>query len=750
MHSLLKGAAGAFFCLCLTQGCREFPPASKARGAWGVDACLTSHVNPAARAAYLPQLREAGIMIVRERAPNPAMAELHEAGFKVVSFLGMKPLPDPQPGDALPDDLLAVFSAAKVMQQTHGRYVDTWEMINEPDVGYCRDLPDRVAAFQKAVYLGIKSESERESEGESDGEGESEREGGRVRSRRIETEEGTIADGKFANKGKLQSKFEKPLVLMGALALPPGPWLDRAARNGLLDYTDAYDFHFYGFAEDLAGVIRAHEAFASKWVDLRTRTIVGPDLVSAPIDSERSARKVRPYDMNGRQNITSEDFPISKFHLSSFPIWITECGINTVVRDDFLNPARRQLQADFTLATARQAQASESVAVFMPFVLVEQGDPYALTLAPDRPLPAWTAYADHTRRHPFPSRTLAMPPRSPNPVVVQWLPDNRTAIPHKVSGCYRFWQDQPMHGALRIYNFSSEPVHGTMEAGALRDVALGAPDLHAQAPATDNTPGLPAFCSSTLTIPALGRIDLPITFTPITTRYFRDFLEASFIDEYGRRSPVYFGLETIPDEDDFVTVPLKLGEPAHGLISHPDLDGTAVTSQNGAWTGINGLVINPGGFGNRPHNQDSESKIADDALLINVSLKRLNNDPLWPPVAIARVKGLPQQGFLRMQLDRPMDSDFGVRVDLIDAQGQRFTVWENLGASYFGPRDDVWMNLEDFHIYFWGRCSEHPIFRPQDIDEIRLRFYFTRANESRSIRLSFVQLRTSSNAVLQP
>jgi hypothetical protein len=705
MHHLLKGAACALFCLCLVQSCRDISPTGNDRGAWGVDACLTAHVGAAARAAYLPQLRDAGITTVRERAPNPAMAELRSAGFHVVSFIDLGPLPIEQRGDVLPEDLLAVFSAARAMQQTHGRYVDTWEMVNEPDVGYCRDLPDRLAAFQKAVYLGIKSESEG--------------------AQRMEDGEWRNTEGALAKAGKRKSGDERPLVLMGALALPPGPWLERAAHNGLLDYTDAYDFHFYGFAEDLAGVIRAHEAFAAKWVNLSDREIVGP-------------------------NYVPEKSFVSKFHLSSFPVWITECGINAVVPDDFLNHARRQLQADFTLSTARQAQASESVAVFMPFILVEPGDPYALTLAPDRPLPAWTAYADLTRKHPFASRVLAMPPRSPNPVVVQWLPDNRTAIPHKVSGSYRFWQEQPMHGALRIYNFSNKPVHGKMEAGALRDVELGSPDLHAQAPPTANNPGLPAFRSCMLTIPALGRIDLPITFTSITTRYFREFLEGSFLDEHGRRSPVYFGLETIPDEDDFVTVPIRLGAPEHGPISHPDLDGSVVTSKSGAWTGINGLVVNADGFGNRPHNQDLESKTGVEALLVNASLKNLNNDPLFPPVAIARVKGLPQQGFLRLQLDRPMDSDFRIRIDLVDAHGQRFTIWENLGASYFGPRDDVWMNLEDFHIYFWGRCSDHPILSPQNVEEIRLRFYFTRANESRSIRLSFLQPRTGSNTVLQP
>ena len=493
MHGLHKGAAGALLCLCLVSGCVEYQAVPR-RGGWGVDACLTVYADSAARAAYLPILRDAGVTILRERGPNPAMAELRSAGFHVVSFIGLPPVPVEQRGDVLPEDLLAIYSAAKAMQQTHGRYVDAWEMVGEPDVGYCRDLPDRLAAFQKAVYLGINA----------------------------------AADEEIGKSGNRESGDERPLVLMGALALPPGPWLERAARNGLLDYTDAYNFHFYGFAEDLAGVIRAHEAFARRWVDLRTRTIVGSDLVSGPVDSGRSARKARPYDSNGAPSFASEGFPVSRFHLSTFPIWITECGLNAVVPGDFLNPERRQLQADFTLATARQALASENVAVFMPFILVHARDPHALTLAPDRPLPAWSAYAGYARSHPFPARLVAMPPRDPNPVVVQWLPDNRTAIPHKVSGCYRFWQDQPMHGVLRIYNLGKKPVQGILEAGPLREVALASQDLHAvpAKPAID--PGSPAFRSSVLTIPALGRIEVPVTFTPTATGYFRDFLGGVF------------------------------------------------------------------------------------------------------------------------------------------------------------------------------------------------------------------------------
>ena len=691
-----------------------------------MDACLTEHVDSPDRAAYLPQLRAAGITILRERGPNPALAGLKAAGFRVVSCLGLGSLPIEQPGDVLPEDLLAVFDAAKAMQRLHGRYVDIWEMVNEPDVGYCPDLPDRVAAFQKAVYLGIKSESEGESESESEWKverGDADVAGlknEKAENERRKAESGRAEIGKAGN-GITRSKDlspervgagHTPLVLMGALALPPGPWLERAARNGLLDYTDAYNFHFYGFEGDMAGVIRAHEAFAAKWVDLRARAIVGSDLASGPP--------------------------------SQFPIWITECGINAVIPGDFLNSERRRMQADFTLATAQQARAAECVAVFMPFILVGKGVPQALTLSPDQPLPAWNAYAGYSRRHSFPSRMLAMPPHDPNPVVVQWLPDNRTTVPHKVSGTYRFLEGQPIRGLLLIYNLGGESVHGILEGGSLRCVRLESRDLHPIALTTGGYAGQPAFQSSALTIPALGRLDVPVAFFATTPGYFREYWKASFLGDRRGPSPVCFGLETMPGEDDFIELPVRFDPANQGRTEHPELDGTKVTSKSGAWTGINGLVVRTEMSGKELDTQDPESKTraAGRSLILRVSATKMANDPLWPTMAIARVRGLPPRGLFHLQMDRTMNSDFGVRVDLVDRKGQRFTIWENYGASYFEPREDVWLNLNDFHVYFWGRCSEHPILRPQDVDEIRLRLYFAQANDPRLIRLSLWQARS--------
>ena len=238
----------------------------------------------------------------------------------------------------------------------------------------------------------------------------------------------------------------------------------------------------------------------------------------------------------------------------------------------------------------------------------------------------------------------------------------------------------------------------------------------------DNTPGAPAFWSSSeITIAAMGRVDVPVMLTPLTPAYFRDFWECRFRDERGNCARAYFGLEALPHEDEFTATPLALLPRRSGQVEHPDLDGENVTSQSGAWVGLNGL-----------HVEELEGGL-------RASVDAPNRDPLQPTVAVARVDGLPSRGFLHLKLDQPMDSNFQVRVDLVDRKGQRFAIWENLGASYFGPRDDVWLNLEDFGIYFWGRCTESPILDPAHVEEIRLRCYFNRAHDPRVIRLSLLQ-----------
>jgi len=74
-----------------------------------------------------------------------------------------------------------------------------------------------------------------------------------------------------------------------------------------------------------------------------------------------------------------------------------------------------------------------------------------------------------------------------------------------------------------------------------------------------------------------------------------------------------------------------------------------------------------------------------------------------------------------------MSAGVNVRVDLIDAHGQRFTLWENLGQVYGESSRDVWLALEDFHPHAWSRIAPgNRRLKPDQIREISPRVYLPR------------------------
>ena len=662
MASMTVAVMRSFFCaFILATGVAQAEPPVETNtpvSAWGVDGCLTRHVTSDENfSAYVRLLQDSGVRWVRERqvwqggvsgdiSDEKVMARyraMHAAGLRVAAFAGGPPSVTPQqPGNQLPEDLQAVYAGAFRQGREFAGLVDAWEITGEPDVGYCRDLPDRLVAYNKAMYLGLH--------------------------------DGAASVGKPV------------IVLMGALALPPGPWLQRAVRNGLLDYTDAYNFHFYGHAADLAGVIAAHRAMV--------REVFPPSGIEA---------------RHGRPGVGQPPRPPELI----LPLWITECGINAVTRGDFFNPARRALQAEFTVQTARQARAARDVTVFMPFILVHEDDPHALTLSPSALLPAWQAYAATTREHRWPARPLVRGTITHNPVVMQWMPDNATTVPHKVSGTYRFRSDQPITGVVRVYNFGDQPVQGRIEGGTEGRTA-GLLDSRIS--------GLPA-AGFACTVPAGGRVDVPVTFLPSSPDYFREDWFAEFIDDAGRRSPVFFGLERDPRQTAFTVNPLTLTPCKEDAVRFPICEGSLLGETSGPWTTLNGLKV-------------SESADGEGTTFW---VEKVNDDPLAPTQAAASVAGLPKEGFLRLQLSRIMSRECSVRVDLVDGAGRRFTIWENLGMSYQQPSSpDVWLNLADFHPYFWGRAGERVQFRPSQTREVQLRFYFKKPNDPVEVRLSIM------------
>lgn len=665
---------------------------------WGVDACLSCHVPPEHVGEWLGLLRKSGVRILRERdtgrhAFNPALRDYRatyrqakEAGFMVVAFgRETAALPGVNKRWGVSPDLAAVYAEGRRIGREYAAYVDVWELHNEPDTGYVPDLPDFFMAHEKALYLGLK------------------------------------AGAKEAGK-------DTP-VIMGALGALPGPWWERAVDNGLLDYADAYNFHFYGNADELTAVVGAHrvaqrEAMRGYFSSKFKLKITG-----------------RPADRSAYQSVVNN--PRSK---ASLPLWITECGVDAMIKGDFFNAERRAYQAEFTVETARQALSAPDVAVFMPFILVHQGDPHAMVVAQNiTPLPAWDAYARFTRENPWPKRKLfeAAGERA-SPVVLQWLPAAGTAS-HKVAGTYRVHDGETITGEMRIYNFGGQEAVGSLELGERWTVG-GERNIQNKSR------------EATLRVQAGGMIAVPVTYTSREEPgYFRDKVKARFCETSGRRSQVVFDVERKPVPADFTMIPLQLsrveGDGRLQLSGPWQAEDRAV----GPWRLFNGLVVEDGGA-EKPQWDVNGLRLPGDASPVvkghqdagqgangagswRFKQTKPNHDPLVSTYALAAVTEVPKDArFLRVKMDRPMDASAYLRVYLGDKHGQRFTIWENLGRVYGDEASrELWLALEDFHPFAWSQTiTGQRRLKVEDIREISLRLYL-QSGETRTVLLEWAR-----------
>jgi len=620
----------------LALGTLIFRPDPPPGAGWGVDACLATFAPPSQIDRYLTLLQQADLAYVRERSPgnlkDPAdrsrgplsvFRRLHARGFNVVAFLGLSgDLKRSQDEDVLPEDLLAVYWSARWMARAAGREVQVWEMVGEPDTHFCKDLPERLVAFQKSVYLGIKD-------------------GGKT----------TFASGRLAGSA--------PGVLMGALGHFPSPWLERAARNGLFDYTDGLNFHFYGHARDLDGVIEAQRRFASHYTGERT-----------------------------------------------LPLWITECGMDALPYDQPDDPHGRELQRTFTLSTMESARR-QGVSVFMPFIFVAPTPGgHTLTKSPTEPYPAWTAFAKETRLSSLASAPALLPPKNPSRIVLQWMPDNRTCLPHKVSGMYWYREDDegkilPIAGKVTAYNFSDRLVRGTLAFEAPAGTGIQAD-------------------SGDLAIPPFGKADVPVMLTDRGTGYLRQDVRVTFQSRDAGSAPnrLEFQVGTRPSADLLPRIfPLIGHQPGPGFEWIWAPEPFEVSSGSGPWIGVNGVELAP---------PPGAANDGDLSRPLQLTVSGPQKDIRCPPMAITKIDGLPKaaDAFLRLRIPRPASLQNAVRVDLVDKQGQRFSIIENLGDDWFDPdRREIFLSYEDFHISSWGRCTATPVFRPEDIREIQLRIY---------------------------
>jgi hypothetical protein len=644
---------------------------------WGMGAYLLRDVPRDEVEPWLVSLHEAGILWSRDDSPQHTntLGHIGDARERLLAMqkygvysLAIAEPPgqaQPQSGEFVSSDLGSVFSAARLQARTYGGLVHAYELSNEPDVGYFPEMHDRYAAHAKAMYLGLKV-------------------------------------------GARDAGLDVP-VLNGALALTPGPWLERAARCGVLDYADAWNVHYYGHAD---GLTPALNSFAESFREL-------------PKTAWYKASACAP--------------------ASDRPIWVTEYGSIQNRSSDLHEKTRRALQAVELITVAKEAYRNPQLAMFMPYVLYRPNDPrHSLTRGLHDPYSAWTAYAEFTRQNTWPSdRPLWGAAIDPNPVVLQWCPDLTTTIPHKVAGTYR-WRSKgkPIRGVFRVWNFGDEPVRGCL--------VWDAPWKKASAIGTALGSGEQGVFSKQISVPPNGGVttlDLMLL-SPAGTDWFREYRQVWFVDQHSRSSSLYFGVERHPAQAKFELSPLvnaadtrvsvnskQTGPRSQLLLTRqsPDYIKTKVSSddfpkfplfgdyrlngRSGPWLRLNECAVD----------LVSDEKIAygpTKSPKWRFGVNRLDDDFIYPPQAIARVSGLPQKALLRLQLDRAMTRQESLRVDLLDTEGRRFTIFEALGRSYFEPSEEqtsVWLALEDFHPFFWGKITSQRRLVPIEVVEVQVR-----------------------------
>lgn len=338
----------------------DLPPAG-----WGIVGRLSWPEDVAQPTAAFGTPDDTGLLWLREGdlpwkedpARRERMAALRRAGWRVSAVVY------PEPGA---QDAGRVRERARMLAGMWGPVLDAVEMGNEPDTGYGRHLPEGYATWSKAFHAGW-------------------------------------------------SQASAVPAVMGGLGLPPGSWVEDAARCGVFERSPVWNLHYYGHAEDFSDTLTAHR---------------------------RAAR-----DAGVRA-----------------PLWVTECGWRlppVVIRD----PGHLAQQARYLVDCAAAARRA-GVALFMPYALRERRwTDWALLEGNGSPRPALTTYLDWVRRHPMKPRPALAPPRPPARVILEWVPPEG-ARPMKASRSWLVPGGTGVQGKVRIWNFGAEPVFGVLEVRA--------------------------------------------------------------------------------------------------------------------------------------------------------------------------------------------------------------------------------------------------------------------------------------------
>ncbi|KAF0093160.1 MAG: hypothetical protein E1N59_3075 [Puniceicoccaceae bacterium 5H] len=704
--------------------------------------------------------------------PRPVLERMQAAGLKPIVPLMHPPGTSPNrllgsEASFLQDDLLRAFQVAKRLAYDMHGYVSVYAGPNEPDLSAMRDLPDRVTSFQKALYLGLKA--------------------------------GAAEDGPYltADRGFRPEDGASIAVLMPPLATGESPWFDEAIDNGLLEYQDGLNVHYYGwesaFSNFLQGVRERYSAYQQHH----------PTLMADP------------------------------------SLWLTEINSLQLQADTPSDPLFRREQARFLALTANTAH-EEGVDVFIPFALKYHRDSnFDMFRSAAVPYPAWQAFSKVTRDFALApgQRSAAQEPEAINPVVLQWLPAPDSIFQSKAALAYRFRPEaqreqeteeetiptspdrldfQPefadaeglMYGELRVYNFSEHVITGFVrwhETGAHR--ALLASPVEGDAFPVVERPF--AFTESgespVVEVGPLDVVRLPIAFRPdegplAEGRFSAEFVTLSGgpeakMDEQRRvviapaPATLSFDLETLPDADRMERYPMAVDRKPIALAlpegsqdtsaqSWPTPRGFTRDEMEGA-RDLRSLDEDPlparptlDALTFAPHLEGPEGRVDIFNTAFPFGYEVTSREGAWhgmngvsvqqieapelgdlalqlellrAPVYLTRsrvaatmVEGMPGKGVFCLRSDLDLTQErIDLRLMLIDRYG---TVWTSLDAEPL-PTDphERWFRWEDFRQLFFGNMRPGAQLQPEDVVSLHISLRTMRTEVPVKVGITFFQ-----------
>jgi hypothetical protein len=245
---------------------------------------------------------EAEIFAIRE-----ALRKLRHAGYENVALIWWnrnwtsEMRPGITFGSRAPLDLREAFFRAERFARTYGDLITAWEVENEVDLFFA-DTADVFTAYYKAVALGI-------AEGRAEG--------------RIERE-GLVENGVGAVRLALASSpLVRSRVVMPAMGLPPGPFLEQCLANGFLSYVEGANLHYYGFWENYA------DAHARLREELESGVHIAAASSICTIGAPVGRGSGRPADRGSTWRVPGPGFRPYPFGVPKprdLPVFVTEWG----------------------------------------------------------------------------------------------------------------------------------------------------------------------------------------------------------------------------------------------------------------------------------------------------------------------------------------------------------------------------------------------------------------------------------------